>query len=314
MGNHHSHHGHSHGHDQHGHSHAHPQPSSHFAFAIAVVLNLGYTIAQAIYALMANSMSLLADAGHNLGDVLGLLLAWGATWLLTLPARKRYSYGFKRTTILAALSNAVILVATAALIAYESIYKLFHLSAIDSKVVIIVAIVGIIINGGTALLFLKGAEDDLNIKGALYHLLSDALISFGVVIAAGLIMLTGKVWIDPIVGLIIVLIILQGTRGLLRDSVTLLLDAIPHYIDHAGVKHYLTNLPGVIAVHDLHIWGLSTREVALTAHLVSPEGTLTDADYQKINSHLRNQFKIQHATIQVESGSLDHPCEQTDSC
>lgn len=304
-----------HHHHDRSHDHAaHTTHASHFAFATAIILNLGYTVAQATYALMANSMGLLADAGHNLGDVLALILAWGANWLLTLPARKRYSYGFKRTTILAALSNSLILVAAAALIAYETIYKLFHLSPINTHIVIIVALVGIIINGGTALLFLKGAREDLNIKSALYHLLSDALISFGVVVAAMLVMWTGKLWIDPLIGLVIVVTILQGTRGLLRDSVSLLLDAVPHHINHVEVKHYLENLPGITAVHDLHIWGLSTREIALTAHLVMPQGMLSDADYQKINTLLREKFKIQHATIQVESGSIEHPCEQSERC
>lgn len=305
----HAHHDHSHGH---GHHHA-PQ-SFNAAFAIAVIFNFAFTVFQATYALLANSMSLLADAMHNLGDVLGLLLAWGASWLLSIPARKRYSYGYKRTTIIAALMNALILVSTSAIIAYESIHKLLHPTAVNSIIVIIVASIGILINTSTALLFMKGAHDDLNIKGAFMHLVGDAIISFGVVVAAGLILLTHKAWIDPLVGLIIVMIILWSTWGLLRDSIRLMMDAIPHYIDNRGIEKYLENIPGVKAVHDLHIWGLSTKEVALTVHLVMPELKLTDEDYLKINSDLKKQYRVDHATIQVEEGSERFLCNRITEC
>lgn len=307
-------HGHTHSHG-HSHGHAHHLPESfNFAFAISVSLNLLFTIFQAIYAFLANSMSLLADAAHNFGDVFGLVLAWGASWLLTLPARKRYSYGFKRTTILAALTNAIILVATATLISFESIYKLLHLSDVNGVIVTVVALIGIVINGGTALLFMKGAKDDLNIKGAFLHLMADAFISIGVVIAGILIVFTHWMWIDPVVSLLIVLIILWGTWGLLRDSVRLILDAIPHHIDEEGVESYLKNIEGVTAVHDLHIWGLSTKEIALTAHLVMPNKILHDADFENINKVLKNKFKIDHVTIQVETGSLEFPCVRSEVC
>lgn len=305
-------HGHVHGH---GHAHAHHLPQSfNFAFAISVLLNLTFTGFQVIYAFIANSMSLLADAAHNFGDVFGLVLAWGASWLLTLPARKRYSYGFKRTTILAALSNALILVATSALISFESFYKLLHLSHVNGHIVIVVALIGIFINGGTALLFMKGAHDDLNIKGAFLHLMGDALISIGVVFAGIIILYTNWVWVDPAVGLLIVVIILWGTWGLLRDSVRLILDAIPHYIDKHTVEDYLQKIPGVSAVHDLHIWGLSTKEIALTVHLIMPDTILSDSDYEKINTHLKNKFRINHATIQVEKGSAEFPCSRSEIC
>jgi cobalt-zinc-cadmium efflux system protein len=300
-------------HDHHGHSHAAPE-SFNKAFGIAVTLNLAFTLCQIFYAFVANSMSLMADAVHNFGDVFGLVLAWGASWLLTLPGRKRYSYGYKRTTILAALSNALILVATSALIAYESIYKLMHLSQVNELIVIGVALVGIVINGGTAMLFMKGASEDLNIKGAFLHLLGDALISFGVVIAAVIIYYTGWVWLDPLMGLFIISIILLGTWGLLRDSVRLILDAVPHHIDHQGIQTFLQLLPGVKTVHDLHIWGLSTKEVALTAHLVMPEQKLSDADYLTINHTLKHDFKVDHVTLQVEAGSEEHPCENIKAC
>jgi len=303
-----------HNHNDHS-GHHHPTPQSfNKSFGIAVLLNFSFVVLQAIYAILASSMSLLADAVHNFGDVFGLVLAWGATWLLTLPARKRYSYGFKRTTIIAALSNALILVATSALIIYESIYKLWHLTHVNEKMVIIVALIGIVINGSTAMLFMKGAHDDLNIKGAFLHLLGDALISIGVVVAAILILFTQKMWIDPLVGLFIVVIILWGTWGLLRDSTGLILDAIPRHIDEQKVEIYLQKIPGVAAVHDLHIWGLSTKEVALTVHLTMPEQSLTDEDFIKINKELKKQFRIDHATIQVEKGNSEFLCQKIESC
>lgn len=289
--------------------HHHEASSFNLAFAVAIALNFSFVIAEVFYALTANSMTLLADAVHNFGDVFGLLLAWGANWLLTFPARKRYSYGYKRITILASLANALILVATSAMIAFESVYKLFNLSAINEVAVIIVAFIGIIINGGTSLLFMRGIHDDLNIKGAFLHLAADALIAAGVVIAGLLIWYTKQLWLDPIVSLLIVFIILWSTWKLLRDSVSLLLDAIPHYIDVAGIKAYLSTLPGVTAIHDLHIWGLSTREIALTAHLIMPERRLSDADYEKINLVLKQQFRIDHATLQVETGTQEFLCE-----
>ncbi|TAK72885.1 MAG: cation transporter [Gammaproteobacteria bacterium] len=302
----------SHHHDHHHHHHG--SRSLNTAFAIAVLLTSVYIVAEIIYAFVANSTSLLADAAHNFGDALGLVLAWVANWLLSLPARKRYSYGFKRTSIIAALANAFILVATSALIAYEALYKLFHLTPVNESIVIVTGIIGIIVNGGCSLLFMRNAHDDINIKGAFLHLLADALILAGVALGAVIIWLTGWLWIDPLLGLIIVGIILWGTWGLLRDSVRLILDAVPHYIDQSGVRDYLMQLPGVKALHDLHIWGLSTREVALTAHLVMPEVSLTDTDYKKINKTLHEKFRINHVTLQVEKGSLEDPCLRSEVC
>jgi cobalt-zinc-cadmium efflux system protein len=317
----HDNHEHSHEHDHgdlhgaHGHSHAQHAPQSfNMAFAIAVSLNLGFTLFEGFYALLANSMGLLADAAHNFGDVLGLLLAWGANWLLTIPARKRYSYGYKRTSIIAAVANALILVASSALIAYESVFKLIHITQVNEHIVIVLALIGIIVNGGTALLFMKGAHDDLNIKGAFLHLLADALIAIGVVVAAIIILYTGQMWIDPLVGLLIVATILWGTWGLLRNSVSLILDAVPHYIDQHGVTDFLSHLPGVAAVHDLHIWGLSTKEVALTAHLVIAGNHPADVDYKKINTVLKEKFRINHATIQVEMEGSDFLCVRSETC
>lgn len=302
-------------HHAHGHSHTHEAPKSfNLAFALAVSFNLGFTLFQIIFAFIANSMSLMADAVHNFGDVFGLALAWGASWLLTLSARKRYSYGFKKTTILAALTNALILVSTTVLIAYESIQKFLHPVNVNAPIVITVALIGIIINGGTALLFMKGAHDDLNIKGAFLHLIGDALISIGVVVGGILILYTHLVWLDPLIGLGIVVMILIGTWGLLRDSVGLILDAVPRHIDQQDIQNFLQNLPNVQAVHDLHIWGLSTKEVALTAHLIMPRVVLSDADYERINTVLKEKFKIDHVTLQVEKGSTDYPCKRSEIC
>lgn len=305
-------HDHNHGH---GHHHHHVPPTSmNKAFLFAILLTLTYIITETAYGLAAHAMSLLADAAHNLGDCLGLMLAWLANWLLSLPARERYSYGFKRTTIIAALANAFILVASSSLIAYESIYKLFHLMSVDEQVVIVIGLIGIAVNAGSSFLFMAGAKHDLNIRGAFLHLMYDALILVGVVVSAVIIRYTGYDWIDPVVGLIIVAIVLYGTIGLLRDSLHLMLDAVPRHIDQQGIKNYLSSLPGVTAVHDLHIWGLSTREVALTAHLVMPDGQLSDEALNHINHALAHDYKINHVTLQVEAGHLDHPCQQSEQC
>lgn len=299
----------------HEHNHHHASPSSfNTAFAVAITLTLAYTLVETGYGFYANSMSLLADAVHNLGDSLSLILAWIANWLLSFPAKKRYSYGFKRTSILAALANAFILVSTSVLIGYESIRKLFHLMQVDESVIIAVGTIGIFINIGSSLLFMRGAKDDINIKGAFLHLIADALILGGVVVSAIIIHYTNWHWLDPVVGMIIVCIVLWGTWGLLHDSVSLMLDAVPRYIDHSGVKHYLASYAGVTAIHDLHIWGLSTREVALTAHLVMPNTSLTDADYKIINHTLHEKFNINHATLQVERGNENDPCLRSDKC
>ena len=286
------------------------------AFAIAVTLTLIYTLGEVCCGIWVHSMSLLADAAHNLGDCLGLMLAWGANWLLSFPARRRYSYGFKRMTIMAALANACILIATSAIIAYEAIDKLFHLTPIDARVIVIVACIGVLINGSSSLLFRQGVQDDLNIRAAFWHLLADTIILCGVICSALSIWYTGWYWLDPVIGLVIVGMVVWGTWGLLRDSVHLMLDAIPRYIDYTGVKHYLSQYPGVKALHDLHIWGLSTREVALTVHLVMEDQSapLTAKDYAAINLCLHKQFHVSHVTIQLELDDVAHACPRRIQC
>lgn len=306
-------------HDHHHHHHIHlPEIKSeskiNFAFALAIILNTGFSLIEMGFALFAHSMGLLADAVHNFGDVAGLVLAWFANWLMRRKANDQFSYGYKKTTIIAALANALLIVAATALIGYESIKRLMHPEVINEPIVIAMAFLGIFINGGTALLFHKEKSHDLNIKGAFLHLAWDALISFGVVFMGIIIYFTQLFWLDPIVSLVIVLIIFFGTWELLRNSANLMLGATPHQISAEKVKNFLKAWPGVESIHDLHIWGLSTQEAALTVHLVMPNATLSDHDLELINSTLRDQYGINHVTIQVENGHLEDPCGQFESC
>jgi cobalt-zinc-cadmium efflux system protein len=287
------------------HSHTH-----HKEFSYSILLNFIFVIVEAYYGFYANSMSLVADAWHNLGDVLGLVFAFGASLLHAKPANGRFSYGFKRTTIMASLMNALFLVATSAIIGYESILKLMQPEMIKETTVIWVALIGVVINGGTALLFLRSQKEDLNIKGAFLHLLGDALISIGVVVTGIFIYFTHIYWIDGLGGVIIVVLIMIGTWSLLKESIILILDAVPSKTNQQKIKEYLDNIPGVTAIHDLHIWALSTKEIALTAHLVMPENPLTDKDFSKINHELEHLYHINHVTIQIEQGLIEHPCEQ----
>lgn len=307
-------HDHSHHHHHHVSDFSQKPKSFNLAFGTAVLLNSLFVVAEVIYSFAAHSMGLLADATHNFGDVLGLAMAWFTSWLIHQSAPEKYSYGFKKTSILSAISNALLLVFTSAIIMYESISRLLHPAPVHESIIIIVALVGIAINGGTALLFMRDKESDLNIKGAFLHLASDALIAVAVVISGIIIYYTKLYWVDPLLGLIIVAIILWGTFNLLRDSVNLILGAVPHGIDFNAVRQYLANLSGVTAVHDLHIWALSTQETALTVHLIMPDSFLSDADYLEINHVLQHDFKINHVTIQVEKGTAVDPCGQVGVC
>src|SRR6187402_1466477 len=296
--------GHSHDHN-HGHDHA-PASYGH-AFAIGILLNSAFVLIEAGFGLWSGSMALVADAGHNLSDVLSLLIAWGAAYMSQRPANPRFTYGYKSSSILAALANAALLLIALGAILFETIDRLFDTPPVEGTTMIAVAAVGIVINGATALMFVRGRKHDINIRGAFLHMAADALVSVGVVIAGVAILLTGARWIDPVTSLVIVAIIGWGTWGLLKDSVKLGLHAVPDAIDEGEVRGYLEGLPGVAAVHDLHIWPMSTVETALTAHLVMPAGYPGDAILREIAHELERRFHIGHATVQVETGD-EHDC------
>jgi len=303
-------HSHDHGHS-HDHSHDVDFSNINTGFIIAISANLIFTGLEAFYGFLSNSVSLLGDAGHNLSDVLGLLLAWGASYLATRKSSELYSYGFRRTTILAAIINAMTLVFAAGYIAYESIEKFFVPTPMDEVIVMVVAAIGILVNAGSAMLFMKGNKEDLNLKGAYLHLAYDAAISAAVVVGACISYFTGWLFVDPLLGLIIVTVILLGTWGLLRDSTNLILDAVPEDCDRDSVKNYLENISGVSEVHDLHIWAMSTFENCMTAHLVMPENTLWDSDssYEDIGRIMKRDYNIHHVTLQVEK---DRSCSNHD--
>ncbi|WP_019218085.1 cation diffusion facilitator family transporter [Legionella tunisiensis] len=288
--------GHSH---EHSHGHHHSVPHFNRAFLIAIIANGLFVIFQIIFAYIANSTSLLADAMHNLGDVLSLILAWIANGLLKRIPTAYTTYGMKKTSILAALANGVLLVFTCGIIATEAMYKLFSPTEIHALSVMIVAGIGIVVNGATAVLFWRGA-DDLNIRAAFLHLFYDALISVGVVVSAALLYWTNWLWIDPIVGLLIALFIIKGTWALFSDSFRLIIDGVPRGISWTNVRESLQGEAGVVEVHDLHIWAISTQENALSVHLFMPELPLSDEARQKLVSMLREKYNIHHATIQVE--------------
>jgi cobalt-zinc-cadmium efflux system protein len=296
---HHAHGHHSHGGQSHGHSHAPARLDR--AFAIGVALNGGFVIAEVVFGLAANSMALLSDAAHNLGDVLALLLAWGAAWLGRQPPSARRTYGWGRSSVLASLTNAMVLLISVGAIALEAIHRLLAPEPVAEVTVMAVAATGILINGGSALLFLRGREGDLNIRAQFVHLTADAAVSAGVVIAALATRATGWQWLDPAAGLVIAIVIAMGTWGLLRDSIDLAMDAVPGDIARTDVHDFLAALPGVIEVHDLHIWGLSTTEIALTAHLVCDDADGSERRLHQLNDELRHRFGIGHATLQIEN-------------
>ena len=293
-------HNHDHAHDAHK-GHAHAPASFGMAVAIGIVLNTAFVIIEGGYGILSNSMALLADAGHNLSDVMGLIVAWVAAVLANRPPSARYTFGFKSSTILAALFNAVFLLLAVGAIGWEAILRLFNPEPAAGKTVMVVAAFGILINGITAWLFASGAKGDLNIRGAYLHMASDAAVSAGVV-AAGFIMLyTGWLWLDPVTSLAIVAIIVWSTWGLLRESLSMSLKAVPPNIDAAAVRAFLNNQKNVASIHDLHIWPMSTTDVALTAHLVIPSGHPPDSFLMEICEELRAHHGIGHVTLQVET-------------
>lgn len=304
-------HDHDHGHHhQHSHQHSHSPANFEKAFAIGVVLNLTFVGVEATFGFLSHSLALLADAGHNLSDVLGLLLAWGASVLARRIPSQRHTYGLRRSSILAALFNALVLLLAVGGIAWEAILRLGNPTTVASSTIMWVAGIGIFINGITAWLFMSGQKNDLNVRGAYLHMMADAVVSFGVVLSAIAIYFTGWYWLDPAISLAIVIVITIGTWSLLSESLRLALDAVPSSIQPGKVRDYLESLPGVKAVHDLHIWGMSTTEVALTVHLVKPDAKIDDALLSEIKHRLKHDFGISHTTIQFELGDETHPCEQ----
>jgi cobalt-zinc-cadmium efflux system protein len=297
-----------HDHADHAHSHSHGPATFDRAFLIGITLNTGFVVVEAVYGFLANSLALVADAGHNLSDVLGLLLAWVAASLAKRRPSTRYTYGMKRTPILASLANAMLLLVASGAILYEAVQRLRVPAPVEEMTVIWVALAGIVINGVTALGFLAGRKDDLNIRGAFLHMVADAVVSLGVVLSALAVLWTGWLWIDPAVSIVIALVIVVGTWSLLKESVSLSLDAVPARIDRPAIERYLAALPGVSEVHDLHIWAMSTTEVALTAHLVRPGAGLDDGLLAEACHELAHRFGIGHATLQVEAGDPAHPC------
>ncbi len=292
----------------HTHSHHHGPVDYGRAFAIGVALNLGFVGLEVFYGLASHSLALVADAGHNLSDVLALLLAWGASVLARRRPTQTHTYGMRRSSILAALFNALLLLVAIGAIAWEAVRRLVTPGPVEAETVIWVAAVGIAINTATALMFMRGRERDINIQGAFLHMAADAGVSLGVVVAGFAIAATGWTWLDPAVSLAIVVVIFIGTWGLLKESVNLALDAAPRGINVVDVRRYLTGLPGVVEVHDLHVWAMSTTETALTAHVVIPNHAGGDGLLNQAARDLHDQFGIEHTTLQIESADTDDTC------
>ncbi|MFC5496935.1 cation diffusion facilitator family transporter [Caenimonas terrae] len=314
----HAHHGHDHhedhdhgpahaGHAHAGHSHGSPADLGRI-FLVGIALNLAFVVAEWVFGVMSQSLALMADATHNLGDVLGLGLAWGAYQLSRRAPSERFTYGLRGSSILAALANALILVLVTGGLAWEAIQRLADPQPVDGVIVIAVALAGVVVNGVTAWLFMSRQKSDLNVRGAYLHMAADAAVSLGVALAGLVVMATGWLWLDPAVTLVLGAVIVAGTWGLLRASFKLALQAVPEAIDTAAVRDYLGQLPGVAGVHDLHIWGMSTTENAMTAHLVCPSGHPGDDFLQRIAADIDRKFSIHHVTLQVELGDTGRTC------
>jgi cobalt-zinc-cadmium efflux system protein len=306
---HHSHHHHDHGQDHshdhghnHGPSHAHVHAPASFgkAFAIGISLNTALVVAEAVYGYIGNSTALLADAGHNLSDVLGLVVAWGASIAARRAPSGRFTYGLRASTILAALANAVFLLVATGAIGWEAFLRLREPEPVAGLTVMVVAGIGILVNGFTAMLFARGRKDDINIEGAYLHMAADAAVSLGVVVSAALIIWTGWLWLDPVTSLAICVTILWSTTSLLRGSIDMSMAAAPKGTDLAAIRVFLLARPGVSAIHDLHVWPISTTETALTCHLVMPTGA-GDSFLMETAQMLTTSFRIGHTTLQVET-------------
>jgi cobalt-zinc-cadmium efflux system protein len=300
--------GHHHGHDHHhGHHHSHGNTHNR-AFGIGIALNVVFVAVEAYFGWRADSLALLADAGHNLSDVLGLVLAWLGMWFARMPPDDRYTYGRQRASILAALVNALVLLAVMGGMAWEAIQRFHHPLPIQGEIVIAVAAAGVVINGITAWLFMAGSHGDLNIRGAFLHMAGDALVSLGVVVAGALYLWKGWLWLDPLLSLVIAVLILYATWGLFRQSLRLTFDGVPSSIELGSVRTYLRELPGVTDIHDLHVWAMSTSESALTVHLVMPGGHPGDDFLHELGHELHDRYDIDHATVQIEAGDTDKRC------
>ena len=302
---HHDHHGHSHNGHSHDHGHHHAPATFGKAFAIAIALNVGFVVVEAVYGFIANSMSLLADAGHNLSDVLGLVVAWAAAVMSRRAPSPQFTYGLKKAPILAALANSLFLLVGVGAIGAEAIRRLIHPSAAEGETIMIVAAVGVAVNGISAMLFVRG-QHDLNIRGAFMHMAADAGVSIAVIFAGLVILLTGQQWVDPVMSLAVAVVIIWGSIGLFKESVWLSLAGVPAGIDVDQVEAALADLEGVETVHDLHVWPLSTTETALTAHIVTSRADYPDALLAGARATLRDLFQIEHSTIQVERDHADH--------
>lgn len=302
-------HDHAHDHGGHGHHHHHaPQEGQSGTFALAVGLNMLIVVVQAVYGFIAHSTALLADAGHNLSDVLGLLLAWGAVWLGKRQPSQRYTFGLGSSSILASLANAALLLFACGAIVLESIQRLLNPAPVAGLDVFIVATLGLIVNGFSAWLFMRGSKEDLNVRGAFLHMAADAAISAAVAVSGLVILFSGWSWIDPLMSLVVVSVIVYGTWGLGRDAMRLAMAAVPPSVDMTRIRQYLSGLPGVDDVHDLHVWALSTTENAMTAHLVMRAGHPGDVFVDGIVETLRADYAMHHATLQVELGTTHHHC------
>lgn len=296
------------------HRHHHHQPDFNRAFAVGVALNVIFVLIEAFYGVMSDSLALLTDAGHNLSDVLGLLLAWGATALAKKQPSSRRTYGFSRATIIASVFSGLLLMGAVGAIGWEAANRLMEPPAPAGKTIMIVAAIGVVVNTVTALFFLSGKDKDLNIRGAFLHMAADAVVSMGVVASGALIMFYGLNWIDPVISLVIAAVIFLSTWGLLRDSLNLAVDAVPRNVDPEAVRELLSSLPGVMHLHDLHIWPMSTTDTALTAHLVMNPMPDSDHFLDDIAHLLADRFSINHATIQLERQDSDIICHQSTHC
>lgn len=296
--------------DHHSHAHEHAPKDFNQAFAIGIALNIAFVAIESFYGWKVNSLALLADAGHNFSDVIGLVLAWGGALAVKLRPNNRHTYGWKRATILAAFANALLLLVAMGSLIWEAVGRLSTPHEMHGVTIMAVAGIGILINGVTALLFMRGSKNDLNIRGAFLHMAADALVSLGVVIAGALALWYGWNWLDSIVSLLIAIVIVISTWSLFYESLHLLFDGVPKQVHLPSVQTYLESLAGVVNVHDLHIWAMGTSQIAMTVHLVMPEGCHSDEFLAEVAEDLHDRFEIVHPTIQIERNLIHHGCDQ----